>query len=199
MSLRDHPSDKPLPYGSSQEQRELVREVRAEVEAEMNAPAMTLPGIMGAGAGPRSAAWSTGPGRRVGEVCRLQGRDVDRRELTVTIRQKGNRVLVLPVTAETMAMLPEREPNEWLFPRRKRGGGVGPVRRDVVRGVIRKAIKALGIPDGERLDRIWVREVVRRAADEQAVRRVAAETARAVAIYDAERLRRAADPFARTR
>lgn len=34
MSLRDHPTDRPLPYGSGQEQRELVQEARAAVQGE---------------------------------------------------------------------------------------------------------------------------------------------------------------------
>lgn len=92
-------------------------------------------------------------GRRSGEVCKLKERDLNRRELTVRVRQKGGRVLELPVTAETMAAIPARSsPDAWLFPRPKRGGGVGPARRDVVRGIVRRAIRALKIPDGHRLD-----------------------------------------------
>lgn len=91
-------------------------------------------------------------GRRVSEVCRLVGADVDRREQTVRVRQKGRRALVLPVSPEVLALLPERAPDAWLFARRLRGGGLAPAHRDAVRRVVRRAIVALGIPDGERLD-----------------------------------------------
>ena len=62
---------------------------------------------------------------------------------------------MLPISEEVLALIPERKPDEWLFPRRKdwrTGGGVGPTRRDSVRGVVKKAIKALKIADHERLD-----------------------------------------------
>lgn len=91
-------------------------------------------------------------GRRVGEVCKLQGRDVDRSEATVRIAQKGQRVLVLPVSPEVLALLPRRKPGEWMFPRPRRGGGAGPAHRNAVRQVVRRAVAALKIPDGERLD-----------------------------------------------
>jgi len=94
-------------------------------------------------------------GRRVSEVCRIKGRDVDRDCLTVRVLQKGSRSLVLPVTPETMALLPERGPDEWVFRRKRQarsGGGWGHARRDSVLAVVRRAIRALGIPDGERLD-----------------------------------------------
>lgn len=91
-------------------------------------------------------------GRRVSEVCRLRGRDLDRDEGTVRVRQKGRRDLVLPVSPEVLALLPERAPSEWLFPRRQRDGKTGPAHRDAVRRVVRRAIRALEIPDGDRLD-----------------------------------------------
>lgn len=91
-------------------------------------------------------------GRRVGEVCRLKGRDLDREERTVTVVQKGGTALVVPVSDAALALLEERAPDAWLFPRPMRGGGVGPARRDAVRSVVRRAIRALKIPDGERLD-----------------------------------------------
>lgn len=82
-------------------------------------------------------------GRRVSEVCKLRGRDVDRVGLTITVRQKGDRTLVLPVTPETLALLPGlfRRPRD-----RRTGGGWGPARRDTVLGVVRRAISEFGSP-----------------------------------------------------
>lgn len=46
-------------------------------------------------------------------------------------------------------MIPPRQPNEWLFPRPARGGGVTHPSRESIRAAIKKALK---IPDAERLD-----------------------------------------------
>jgi len=96
-------------------------------------------------------------GRRVSEVVRLQGRDVQRDLLTVTIRAKGNRTEVVPVPAETMALVPEVPPTAYVFQSRGRGAKGPPqpdkhVGRGAVLRVLRKAVVAVGIPDGERLD-----------------------------------------------
>lgn len=71
------------------------------------------------------------------------------------VRQKGHRTIVLPISVEVLAVISERGSDEWLFPRpkdRRTGGGVGPTRRDSVREVVKKAVKALRIADHERLD-----------------------------------------------
>ena len=93
-------------------------------------------------------------GRRVSEVCRLKGRDLDRAAGEARVIQKGNRVLVVPVSPEVLAVLPAAGPNEWLFPRKKirrTGGGIGPARRDSVLKVVKRACKALGL-DAARID-----------------------------------------------
>lgn len=94
-------------------------------------------------------------GRRVSEVCRLKGRDVDRQEWTVRIVLKGREPLCVPVSEDVRALIPQAEPEEWLFPRKRQtrtGGGIDQASRDSVRGVIKRAVRAVGIPDPERLD-----------------------------------------------
>lgn len=94
-------------------------------------------------------------GARVGQLCGLDGRDVDREQCLLTFRHankvRGNRDAIKQarLPAETMSLVPEVGRDEPVF--------VGSmlrerVTRDGARYVLHKATKAVGIADHERLD-----------------------------------------------
>jgi len=91
-------------------------------------------------------------GRRISEVCQVQGRDVDYAARTLRIRLKGGEEVAVPISERTFAVLPRVGADEWLFRRRLRTGGYGPASRHSVLGAVRKAVAGVGIPDGERVD-----------------------------------------------
>jgi len=91
-------------------------------------------------------------GRRISEVCNLRGRDVDRQARTLTVRQKGGERIALPVSPDVLAALPDVEPDAWLFRRRLSSGGYAAAAPNSVWSVVRRAVEAVGIADGERVD-----------------------------------------------
>ena len=95
-------------------------------------------------------------GRRVSEVCNLQARDVDLSGRTILVRLKGRAALGLPVSDEALGLLgplvSSLPADACVFRGRKRGGGWGPQITSGVRDVVRRAVTAVGIPDGARLD-----------------------------------------------
>lgn len=95
-------------------------------------------------------------GRRVSEVCNLQARDVDLSARTILVRLKGRAPLGLPVSEEALGLLgplvAELAPDAWVFRGKKHGGGWGAQKTSGVRDVVRRAIQAVGIKDGHRLD-----------------------------------------------
>ena len=89
-------------------------------------------------------------GRRVGAFCKAQGRDLDLAAGTLRVVDKGGKVVLVPLPADVLALLPRgRAPETWLFPARYGGSHV---EAGSVLGAVRRGIAALGIPDGERLD-----------------------------------------------
>ncbi len=89
-------------------------------------------------------------GRRVGAFCKARGRDLDPAAGTLRVVDKGGKVVVVPLPADVLALLPrDRAPEAWLFPARYGGSHVEP---GSVLNAVRRGIAALGIPDGERLD-----------------------------------------------
>lgn len=97
-------------------------------------------------------------GRRVGEIVAIQGRDVRRKALELHLRVKGNRIEVVPISPEVMALIPETASDAFVWPK---GIGAGwrcalDARKHVTSGavlrVVKIAVRAIGIPDPERLD-----------------------------------------------
>jgi len=97
---------------------------------------------------------------RISAVCQVRGEDVNRAANEIFIRHaKGGKSKTIAVTPETMALVPLREPGQFVF--HALTDPSKPLNRRVVGHVLRRAIKALGIPDGDKLDlhsfrRSWV-------------------------------------------
>ncbi|MDF1664748.1 MAG: site-specific integrase [Planctomycetota bacterium] len=100
-------------------------------------------------------------GRRVSEILAVKGADINRQASTVTIKQRkaGKQLNVsIPVPPSTMKLLPSIPVDGFAFANHGRYGNAAkpdhsiPIRRETILTVIKKAVKALGIPDGDRLD-----------------------------------------------
>lgn len=104
---------------------------------------------------------------RIGAVCKVREGDLNREANEIFIRRaKGGKSKTVAVTPETMALIPPREPGQWAFPAVKAPSK--PLNRRTAGHVLRRAVKAVGIPDGHRLDihsfrRSWVSHATRAA------------------------------------
>lgn len=97
-------------------------------------------------------------GRRVSEVVSLKGRDVLRDARELHLRVKGNRIEVVPLSPEVMALIPEAAPDAFVWPK---GTGASwrcalDPSRHVTRGAVLRTVKlglaAIGVRDADRLD-----------------------------------------------
>jgi integrase len=102
---------------------------------------------------------------RIGAVCQIREGDVKRDANEIFIRRaKGGKSKTVAVRPETMAIIPERAHGQFVFHAIKDDSK--PMNRGVVGHVLRRAIKAIGIPDGHTLDihsfrRAWVSHATR--------------------------------------
>ncbi|MBL4848021.1 MAG: site-specific integrase, partial [Planctomycetes bacterium] len=95
---------------------------------------------------------------RIGAVLSLRGRDVNRTACEVTFRKTKTDWRTVAIPPATIALLPEPGPTELLFPGMKPGR---PYRRESVRDVLHRAMRAIGVLDPEWLSthsfrRAWV-------------------------------------------
>lgn len=93
-------------------------------------------------------------GRRIGSVCALKGKDIDRAACTIRFGEKGEggKTILLPVTPETMRLIPDHGPEAWVFRSKKRGGGYQAQPHRSISAFVRRATKEIGIKDRKRLD-----------------------------------------------
>lgn len=104
-------------------------------------------------------------GARSGDVCALDGRHVDRENNRVWIRdQKRKTERWAGVTSGTMALLPVVGPDDPVFTTQR-----GRPKTNAVLHVFRLGVKALKIPDGERLDVHSLRRMNSKEADRAGV------------------------------
>lgn len=102
---------------------------------------------------------------RIGAVCSVRGGDLNREANEIFIRRaKGGKSKTVAVSPETMALIPVGDPDRWAFPAIK--DPTKPLNRRTAGHVLRRAVKAVGIPDGHRLDihsfrRAWVSHATR--------------------------------------
>lgn len=102
---------------------------------------------------------------RIGAVCSVRGEDLNREANEIFIRRaKGGKSKTVAVSPETMALIPHREPGQWAFSAIKDPSK--PLNRRTAGHVLRRAVNAVGIPDGHRLDihsfrRAWVSHATR--------------------------------------
>lgn len=133
-------------------------------------------------------------GRRVSELLELRGRDLDRHACTIRVQQKRggqHPELTIPVPPRVMDTLPQAKPHLFVFGQWGRGGTDSRANqtkhpdRSSVTALLRRAIKALGIPGGERLDvhsfrRAWVASAERVGVAIDVGRRITGHETRAM-------------------